>query len=342
MVLSVSFLHFGRQFTGGKHKGHSGSGQQGRTDVPGHIRAGGIVECCADLGADKGTDAVADEDQAIVAVVIFAAEHVFDDGRKHDQQPAEREADQADAGDEAGQRFGDRQHAHRKAVENQYQHQRIPALELIIDKAKADAAAHVGQRHDGNTHGGGHSVLADLVLRDGRRGTDHHRTGGVGKDEHNDHDPEHRGHDHPGDIVVFGVQLLGLGGGRGPALGHPAFGAGHDHPRDRADADQEHNGQNAAGHLCAVGVDEPLGDERHDEGAAGCTRLHQTGDGTGFIGEPFQCGGQAGRVDRARTGTRHNAIEKVKLRDAGSKAGQEPASGEEYQADVDGYAGLEL
>lgn len=27
MVLSVSFLHFGRQFTGGKHKDHSGSGQ---------------------------------------------------------------------------------------------------------------------------------------------------------------------------------------------------------------------------------------------------------------------------------------------------------------------------
>ncbi len=141
MVLSVSFLHFGRQFTGGKHKGHSGSGQQGRTDIPGHIRAGGIVECCADLGADKGTDAVADEDQAIVAVVIFAAEHVFDDGRKHDQQPAEREADQADAGDEVGQRFGDRQHAHRKAVEDQYQNQRVPALELIIDKAKADAIA---------------------------------------------------------------------------------------------------------------------------------------------------------------------------------------------------------
>ncbi len=34
-----------------------------------------------------------------------------------------------------------------------------------------------------------------------------------------------------------------------------------------------------------------MGDGRHDEGAAGCTRLHQAGDGTGFIGEPFQCGG---------------------------------------------------
>ena len=58
---------------------------------------------------------------------------------------------------------------------------------------KADASAHIGQRHDAHAHGSGHGRLADLVLGDGRRGADHHRTGRIRKDEHDEHDPEHRG-----------------------------------------------------------------------------------------------------------------------------------------------------
>ena len=89
---------------------------------------------------------------------------------------------------------------------------------------------------------------------------------------------QHRGLDHLGDVVVLGVQLFDLGCCRGPPLRQPAFGAGHDYPGNRADTDQENDRQNAAGHLCAIGADEPLGNGGHDERTAGGTGLYQTGD----------------------------------------------------------------
>ena len=63
----------------------------------------------------------------------------------------------------------------------------------------------------------------------------------------------------------------------------------------------------AAGHLRTVGVNEPLGNGRHDEWAAGCARLHKAGDRTGLVGEPLEGRRQAGRVDRACARTGHDA-----------------------------------
>ena len=99
----ICCLHGSGELLCGKDEKNSGSSQKGGTDITDHIRTGAVVEAGTDLGTYKGTNAVADEDQAVVAVVELGTEHVFDDGGKHHQQAAKREAHQADADNEVGQ-----------------------------------------------------------------------------------------------------------------------------------------------------------------------------------------------------------------------------------------------
>ena len=46
-------------------------------------------------------------------------------------------------------------------------------IELIVDEAKADAAAHIGKGHNADAHGSRHGRLTDLILCDGRGSADH-------------------------------------------------------------------------------------------------------------------------------------------------------------------------
>ena len=338
----ICCLHGSGELLCGKDEKNGGSSQNGRTDISGHIRTGAVVEAGTDLGAYKGTDAVADKDQTVVPVVELGTKHRFHDGRKHHQQTAKGKAHKADADDEIGQVLCNGQHTHGQTVEYQNKDQRIPALELIVDEAKADAAAHIGKGHNAHAHGSRHGRLTDLILCNGRGGADHHGASGICKDEHGQHHPEHRGLDHFRDVVVLGVEFLCLGCGGLPAFGDPALRAGDDHPCHSTHADEEDDGQNAAGHLCTVGADEPLSDRRHDEGTAGGARLHKAGDGAALIREPFQRSGQAGGVNGAGACTRHDTVEQVQLRNGRSKTGEEPACCEEGKAQIDGHAGLKL
>ena len=338
----ICCLHGNGELLCGKDEKNGSSSQNGGTEITGHVRTGAVVEAGADFGSDKGTDAVADKDKTVVPVVELGTKHRLDDGGKHHQQTAKGEAHKADADDEVGQVLCDGQHTHGQAVEHQNKDQGIPALELIVDKAKADATAHIGKGHNADAHGSRHGRLTNLILCDRGGGADHHGTGGICKDEHDQHHPEHRGFDHFRDVVVLGVELLRLGCGWLPAFGNPALRAGDDHPCYSTHADEEDGGQNAAGHLGTVGADEPLSNRRHDEGTAGGTSLHKAGDGAALIREPFQRSGQAGGVNGACTCTCHDAVEQVQLRNGRSKTGEEPACCKEGKAQIDGHPGLEF
>ena len=115
----ICCLHGSGELLCGKDEENGSSGQNSGTDITGHIRTGAVVEAGTDLGAYKGTDAVADKDKAVVPVVEHGTKHRLDDGGKYHQQTAKRETHKADADDEVEQAFCDRQHTHGQAVEHQ-------------------------------------------------------------------------------------------------------------------------------------------------------------------------------------------------------------------------------
>ncbi len=88
---------------------------------------------------------------------------------KYNEQSAKGESNEADAQDEVRQAVCDCQHVHGNSIQYQYQDQGIPALQLIIDKSKADSSDHICQGHDADTH----------CLRDRGRSR-HRRNGGRG------------------------------------------------------------------------------------------------------------------------------------------------------------------
>ena len=65
----ICYLHGSGELLCGKDEENGSSGQNSGTDITGHIRTGAVVEAGTDLGAYKGTDAVADKDKAVVPVV---------------------------------------------------------------------------------------------------------------------------------------------------------------------------------------------------------------------------------------------------------------------------------
>lgn len=334
--------HFSGHVSGDENQDNGDHCQHGGADVSHHVGAGGVVEAGGNLRSHKGADSVADEDQAVVPVVVFGTEDDLDHGCEHHQESSEGEAYQGDAQDKIGIGICHSQHKHGQAVDDQNQNQGVPALKPVIDKAKGDAAEHVEQGHKADAEGSGHGGQADLVLGDGGGGADHHGAGGVGKDEHDQQNPENRLLDHLGNVVVFRVQLLALGLGRHPSLRRPAVGTGNDHPRHSAHADEEHNAQDDTGLLSSEVVNEHLSDGGHDERSAGGSRLNQSGDGTALVREPFQGSGQAGGIDGSRAGPGDDSVGDVEERDGIGKSGEDPSAGKQDQADVDGHPGLQL
>ena len=301
-----------------------------------------VEEVRAQLGANESTHAVADEDQAVVTVVVLRAEDHADHRREHHEQAAEGEADERDAHDEERKRVRLREHEHGYAVDDHDEDQALPALEDVVDEAEADATDHVRERHDGHAEGCHHGRLADLALRDGARERDHHGAGGVGEDEHQQQDPEHFGAAHLAHGVVARLECLGLLVRRLPALGQPTVRARDNHPCDSAHADKEHDAKDVAGHLRAVRADKPLGDGAHEEGATRGASLHEAGDGAGTVREPLERRRQACRVDHAAARACEQTVEDVELRDARGEPGEEPTACEERQAHVDRHAGAQF